>query len=78
MGKVWGLIFIVAAIYVGMEYYTVGGDKAFGGALAWLAKPLPAGQDVSVDDRPLTQRVRSKVTDDIQGGYERREDLIDD
>jgi hypothetical protein len=69
MGKVFGILFMVLAIWVGIEIYTKGSDRAFGGALAWLG-----GESASADGgdgRSTMQRFGDRVRSDMQTGAER-------
>ena len=56
MGKLFGILLIVFAIWVGMSIYTEGTDRAFGGILASFA-PAPAEGELS-DTRPCLERIR--------------------
>ena len=59
MGKLFGILLIVFAIWVGMSIYTEGTDRAFGGILARFA-PAPAEGELH-DTRPSLERIREKV-----------------
>jgi hypothetical protein len=59
MGKLFGILLIVFAIWVGMSIYTEGTDRAFGGILTRFA-PAPAEGEVR-DTRPSLERIRTKV-----------------
>lgn len=59
MGKLFGILLIVFAIWVGMSIYTEGTDRAFGGILGRFA-PAPAEGEVR-DARPSLERIREKV-----------------
>jgi hypothetical protein len=37
MGKIFGILFMVVAIWVALEVYTQGARNAFGGALSFLS-----------------------------------------
>lgn len=67
MGKAFGLILIVAALYVGMTLYTEGSENAFGGLLAPITPasqretPLasslsPAAQEAAEPSSPAPRR----------------------
>jgi hypothetical protein len=71
MGRLFGLILMVAAIYVGLTLYTEGFDNAFGGIFASSDEP-------SERQAPVTQRVRDRVTEHLRTGAERRERLAGD
>jgi len=85
MGRLFGLVSILIAMYLGMQIYTQGigsmsssaldpiesserDSSSFGGQLT--------GSDVSMPTErkrgPITQRVRDKVTADLQHGADRR------
>lgn len=73
MGKIFGLLLIVAGMYLGAEIYTKGIDAAFGGVFAGLADPIePGGVGHEADDRTLGQRVGDHVESDINAAFERR------
>lgn len=88
MGKGFGLILMLISLYIGMEIYTEGMDRAFGGIFAPLEsqnqseRPLAAGltplaqeADPPAASRPrhgVTDRVRARVTADIEEGTRRR------
>jgi hypothetical protein len=92
MGKLFGLVLMLGALYVGLTVYAEGIDHAFGGALAGVFDPLesantrdPYGTHLtpvaqSAGDLPterrrsgsVTQRVREKVTADLERGAARR------
>ena len=88
MGKGFGLVLIVIALYVVMTLYSEGIQNAFGGALAPIQPaatrdaPLatsltPAAQ---LEDAPtererrvwITDAVREQVNSDLRAGAERR------
>jgi hypothetical protein len=68
MGKVFGILFMVLAIWVGIEIYTKGSQEAFGGALAWLGGETPTEQ---TDGRSPMQRFGDRVRTDMQTGAAR-------
>ena len=69
MQKVFGIAFIVIAIWVGLEVFTKGTDGAFGGALATLSPASARGPAAS--GGPITDRVRAKV-DAVNRAHEAR------
>jgi hypothetical protein len=85
MGRLFGLVLILAAIWVGMTVYEKGVDEAFGGIFAPL-QPLSereepeAAEAAEREEAParrrgtvtLPQHVRERVTSDLQRGAERR------
>ncbi|UCE86370.1 MAG: hypothetical protein JSU66_01095 [Deltaproteobacteria bacterium] len=90
MGKAFGWILMLLALYIGMTIYTEGMDQAFGGIFAPLQsqnesdRPLataltPLAQEAdppSAGYRPrrgsVTDRVRARVSADIEAGARRR------
>jgi hypothetical protein len=88
MGRIFGLVLFLAAIYVGMTIYTEGMENAFGGAFAplepvdgreepWATDLTPAAQmaDGPTERRrrvPITQAVRERVNSDMESGARRR------
>jgi hypothetical protein len=90
MGRIFGIVLVLAAIYVGMTVYTEGIENAFGGAFAPIEpidqgeEPLathltPAAQmaDAPTERRrrvPVTQAVRERVNSHMETGARRRGD----
>lgn len=73
MGRIFGLLMIVAGMYLGAEIYTKGIDHAFGGVLAGLNDPLQSQTGGHpADQRTLGQRVGDHVQADIDGAFGRR------
>lgn len=60
MGRVFGLLLIVLATWVGMEVYTAGTERAFGGLFVdlGLAEAPAAGE--APDEAPL-EAIRSRA-----------------
>jgi hypothetical protein len=56
MGKVFGILLIVVAIWVGLTIFNEGTDAAFGGLFAGSGKELASGSG-----RPLPRRVEESV-----------------
>ena len=84
MGKVFGLILMVVAIYVGLTYYTEGMDEATPGEPAAIANEparaaAPSGNasssrrpSIAGSRRPpITQRVRTRVQSAVDEGARR-------
>ncbi len=76
MGRIFGLILFVTAIYIAVTLYSEGVEGAFGGILA------PAGQSASEAEeggprpaKPITQRVRERVEEDLRMGARRLDQL---
>ncbi len=59
MGKVFGILLIAIAIWVGLSIYTEGTDRAFGGLLSRFT-PAPAGGPRQPTQPPL-ERIRQKA-----------------
>lgn len=92
MGKAFGIVLMLGALYVGLTLYTEGVDQAFDGVLAGVLDPLepansrdpygthltPVAQgagDLPTERRrhgSVTQRVRERVTADLEQGAKRR------
>ncbi len=85
MGKLFGLVSILVAMYIGMQIYTNGIDSMLGNALDPIESSerdsssfgghLTGGNATVPTERkrgPITQKVRDKVTDDLQRGAARR------
>ncbi len=85
MGRLFVLVSILVAMYIGMQIYTKGIEGMLGGAM----DPIESserdssafggnliGGDVTMPTErkrgPVTQKVRDKVTADLQRGAERR------
>jgi len=88
MGKGFGLVLIVIALYVVMTLYSEGIEGAFGGALAPIQPaatrdaplatsltPVAQFEDVPTDRERrvwVTDAVREQVTKDLRAGAKRR------
>ena len=59
MGKIFGILLIVSAIWVGMTIYTEGTERAFGGLLARFV-PATAEAQIGETRAPL-ERVRDRA-----------------
>ena len=84
MGKLFGLVSILIAMYIGMQIYTKGIDSMLGSALDPIesserdSSPFGGhltGGDVTMPTErkrgPVTQVVRDKVTADLRKGASR-------
>lgn len=86
MGKMFGLVLIVIALWVGLQIYNEGTENVFGGIFAPVESvrgdgtgaigltPAAQSADVPVERTrrvPITERVREAVTEDIQRGFDR-------
>lgn len=84
MGKLFGIVSILVAMYIGMQIYTKGMDgtldRAFGAIEASerdssASGSAPTGSDATAPTERtpgrLTERVRDKVTLDLQRGAAR-------
>lgn len=88
MGKVFGWVAMLTALYIAMTLYTQGIEHAFGGAFAPIEpgdhreEPLatslnPAAQLADAPSEPrrrvlVTDAVRERVTSDLEEGARRR------
>ncbi len=59
MGKVFGMLLIVFAIWVGLTIYTEGTDRAFGGLLSRFAPASAAGP--AQPTQPPLERIRERA-----------------
>lgn len=59
MGKVFGMLLIVFALWIGLSIFTEGTDRAFGGLLSRFAPALAEGQ--ARDTRAPLERVRERA-----------------
>jgi hypothetical protein len=75
MGKVFGILLIVGLVWIGLELYTEGPSRAFGGALAFLE---PAGSAASSGEPTptLPQRAGAAVARAHREADERRERML--
>jgi hypothetical protein len=86
MGKMFGILLVILAIWVGLTVYDKGVDRAFGGLFAGSKKEAPhrvattrVEPDASVSDEPeerarpapITERVRERVTGSMEQGARR-------
>ena len=71
MGKVGIMLLIALGIYVGVEVYNEGVDRAFGGFFAGLKEEVPAAFDP--DPRSVTQRAADVLENAYDTGIERAE-----
>ncbi len=76
MGKAFGMLLMLVALWVGLTLYSEGTQSAFGGAFASVASAGvgrdgadPAG--AAAGRAPLTERVRSRVAADLEAAAER-------
>jgi hypothetical protein len=60
MGKAFGLLLIVLGIWVGMELYTVGTQRAFGGVFVDLGLAQAPAAGAAPDEAPL-DAIRSRA-----------------
>ena len=85
MGRLFGLVSILVAMYLGMQIYTQGIESVVGTALDPIetserdSSPFGGhliGGDVTMPTErkrgPITEQVRNRVTADLQRGAERR------
>jgi hypothetical protein len=67
MQKIFGILFILLAVWIAIEVYTEGTDRAFGGLFA-SHSPTPASAQAS---GPLTDRVHDRVSSSMRTREER-------
>ena len=85
MGRIFGLVTILIAMYVGMQVYTKGIDSVLSSTLDPIESSdrssssfggnLTGGEVTMPTERkrgPITQQVRDRVTADLQRGTKRR------
>jgi hypothetical protein len=88
MGKAFGIIAIVLAVWFAMELYTEGVQNAFGGAVAFLDSPQAQDGDASDAEAgdgsgsgqrlTLPQRAGARVERAHAEAFARREALMGD
>lgn len=66
MQKVFGILFIVLVVWIGLEVFTKGMDGAFGGILASHSRT-----QASVQSQGLPSRARDRVTSALRTHEER-------
>jgi hypothetical protein len=76
MGKLFGIVVIVLAMWVGLEIYTQGVRGAFGGLLAGLDSSDE--QTETADGGAPLENLRNKVNRDNDEGWARRERMMGD
>jgi hypothetical protein len=81
MGKAFGLVLMVIALWAGLEIYTEGMQGAFGGVFAATgvveeATPATPGAPAAPRQRP-TEAVRDRVTGHMELGESRRDEALD-
>ena len=76
MGKVFGILLIVIAIWAALEFYTDGSDHAMGGSLPGFSEvELPQGGSSFVTSAP--QKARRSVQRSIDKSAKRYKNLLD-
>ena len=75
MGRIIGILLMVLAVWIGMEFYTKGSERAFGGIFAGALDPV-VDYEVSEDGRSPTERVGDRVREDMQRGFQRTNDKV--
>lgn len=76
MGKIFGILVIVAGIWVGLEVFTEGIDGAFGGLFrepAGAEEPAPVER---LDRRTVPQRVGDRVNSIFRADEERKHQML--
>ncbi len=74
MGKMFGLVVLVIALWVGMEVYQEGVDGAFGGAFAEMGDS--DGEQASRDGRSVPRRAGDKVQGSHDAAAARRAHML--
>jgi hypothetical protein len=75
VGRFIGIVFIVLAIWIGLEFYTKGSEGACGGIFAGALDPVSDYQ-ASPDGRSPTQRIEDRVRSDIERGFQRTDSKV--
>ena len=70
MGKLFAIVLIVVAVWVGLTVYTQGTDQAFGGLFARFSGS-------STLDSPATRSAPHRAGDAFQRAYDESEDRVD-
>ena len=70
MNRIFGLLLMVLAVWIGVEFYTKGADAAFGGIFAGALDPV-ADYQADPDGRSPTQKIEDRVRSDMRRGFER-------
>ncbi len=76
MGRIFGLVMLITALWVGMEVYQEGIDAAFGGAFAALGDS--DGEDAPRDGRSVPRRAGDKVQNAHDEAAVRRARLLEE
>ncbi len=69
MGRIFGILFIVLAIWTGLEIYNEGTSGAFGGALVRLG----LAEESDLEDTPISGRAARRLNE----LYEESGDRVD-
>jgi len=93
MGKAFGLVMMLIAMYLGMQIYSEGMESVWNSVVAPIQGSSDSGSpraahlspaamladEPAAPSRPrkLTDRVRDSVTSDLQAGAQRRYDALD-
>ena len=76
MGKAFGIVLIVVGLWVGLEIYTEGTQRAFGGLFTRLGLEQPAAEPESA--RAPLDALRESVSQDRDLAMERRRRAMGD
>lgn len=68
MGRIFGILFIVLAVWTGVEIYNEGMSGAFGGTFVRLGL---AEEDVELDDVPVAGRAARRLNELYQESGDR-------
>jgi hypothetical protein len=68
MGRIFGILFIVLAVWTGVEVYNEGTSGAFGGLFVRLGL---AEEEVELDDVPVAGRAANRLNELYQASGDR-------
>jgi hypothetical protein len=78
MAKIFGILLIVVAIWVGLTIFNEGTDAAFGGLFASASKAQAGRMELDPTGRPLPRRVEQSVSKAYQEHEKRMAERADD
>ena len=76
MGKLFGIILLVAGVWIGLEIFTKGMDGAFGGVFASGETTSAEAAVDTVEPLPVYKRVGIQVGEDIERGFDRTDQAL--
>lgn len=81
MARAFGLLVMLGALWVGMNLYREGVESAYGGIFASSDSAPAVAREGSMPEArsaaPVTQRVRDRVTADLEGAARRHAGDVD-